>query len=182
MQKSYLNKLICICMALMFAIAVIGSSNGIESSSRKLPVSARQNAFCERNADDGTAQGLRLVSMCEDMDDFQMFTDTAGTTLNVLAGLRTAIFVILAAALFWYFGCKTPIIRIYFAERRIPFFRMAVFIHRFDGKKRTCFENAMTDQNRRLSDGSGDKVKDFIHRRRERGTIFFKKKVFAERV
>ncbi len=68
MQKSYLNKLICICMALMFAIAVIGSSNGIESSSRKLPVSARQNAFCERNADDGTAQGLRPVSMCEDMD------------------------------------------------------------------------------------------------------------------
>ena len=116
MQKSYLNKLICICMALMFAIAVIGSSNGIESSSRKLPVSARQNAFCERNADDGTAQGLRLVSMCEDMDDFQMFTDTAGTTLNVLAGLRTAIFVILAAALFCAFIPHPPP----FPPRSIP--------------------------------------------------------------
>ena len=157
MQKQYFKHLICFCMAAFFAIAVIGSMNGIESAPNT-SVLAPQGMFCERNIDRGVANSFRPVSILEKMDDFQTFTNTSGTNLNFLAGLRAAAFVILAIAVFWYFRSIFPKTWIYFAERRIRLFRMAVFIHRFDGKKRACFETMRKDQNRRLLYGSGDKI------------------------
>lgn len=136
MQKKYNRQKYCICMAIIFLIGIFGQTDHVKNH----PLIA-QNEAETMKADAQEASSYIAVETLTKIDDFHITADTGRTVSDAPAGVRGVTLCIAALLLFWFLGSISPKRRICFREKRIKIFRIITFIHRIDGKKKSCFDS-----------------------------------------
>ncbi len=137
------RKLLCILAAVCFLAGIFGSAVPSETAFSHTKKTAERTA--------GNV-GARILAVDEkgDLDDFHFMSDAKKTVSAALTGVRGGfVWILLAAALliprmlslFW---------GMCFGRRKISVFRVVVFIHRTDGKKKPRFDLKRENQNGRL--------------------------------
>lgn len=88
---------------------------------------------------DKMAGNITACKRLDGVDDFQIAADTGSAGQHVLQGARAADYLLFAEVLRQFFGGLAVRRRFWSGEKRIRRFHVIKFIHRTDGKKRTCF-------------------------------------------
>lgn len=134
MKKKYVRQIYCICMSIIFLIGIFGQTNNPKSHPDTPQV------VTETGNIQSTASYLSVGTLAG-IDDFQITTNAGRTIPGSFAGMRGAALWLAALILLWFFGTIPPKRRICFRKKKIPVFRIVTFIHRTDGKKKSCFDN-----------------------------------------
>lgn len=134
MQKKYVRQIYCICMIAVFLIGISGQKNHLQTDSLHMQSKTQSMSVPSMTSylSVGTLAGI---------DDFQITTNAGRTIPGSFAGMRGAAVWLAALILLCFFGSIPPKRRICFRKKRIPIFRIVTFIHRTDGKKKSCFDN-----------------------------------------
>ena len=126
------KKMFCIFVILFFVAAILGDAN------QKSIICRQREASASRM--DGESRPMFLsADSLQEMDDFQIMADANGTGTNLLHAVRGSVLVFLAAVLCLIFGFIVLIHHLCCKEKKIFGFRIISFIHRTDGKKKSCF-------------------------------------------
>ena len=136
MQKKYRRQKYCICMVIFFLIGIFGQADHVKNH----PLTV-QNEAETMKADAEEASAYIAADTLTRIDDFHITADAGGTVPDASAGVRGVTIYIAALLLFWFLGSISPKRRICFREKRIKIFRIVTFIHRIDGKKKSCFDS-----------------------------------------
>lgn len=133
MRRKYGRRIVCICISVIFLIAVFGRIDHLKSHPYTV----------QRQAETGTMQGMESYLSAENVmgvDDFHITSNEGRSVSGVFAGVRGAALWLFALILLWFLGNVLPKRRISFRKKRIYVFRVVTFIHRTDGKKKSCFD------------------------------------------
>lgn len=134
MQKKYVRQIYCICMIAVFLIGISGQKNHLQTNSLHTQSKTQSMSVPSMTSclSAGTLAGI---------DDFQITTNAGRTLTGSIAGVRGVTVWMAALILLWFFGTIPPKRRICFRKKKIPVFRIVTFIHRTDGKKKSCFDH-----------------------------------------
>lgn len=126
------KQIFCICMAVFFAIGILGNvcqADGL----------LRYADTMEAQGTPGMQEAIKSVSLLQKIDDFQIISSAGRINNTILEGLRRTAQAFLAAAVILFFGILSLERRLHFSEKGILIFFVVSFIHRSDGKKKACF-------------------------------------------
>lgn len=135
MQKKYGRQIYCICMIIVFLTGIFGQTDPMKNHSF---VTQNKTESMETAARE--ASSYIAVETLTGMDDFHITADAGRCASGSFAGARGVTLYVAALLLLWFFGSIPPKRRICFREKWIFVFRIVTFIHRIDGKKKTCFD------------------------------------------
>ncbi len=133
MQKKYARRICCICMSILFLIGIFGQTDHIKN----YPFAVQHEA---EGMNAREMASYRSVETLTRIDDFHITADAGRTVSGSFAGVRGVTLWMTALILLWFFGSIPPKRRICFRKKRIIVFRIVTFIHRTDGKKKSCFD------------------------------------------
>ena len=141
------KKLFCICVILCFIAEILGNTNTVKT----MP-----NYKEAHTAHAEAIGGNRLMSAgpMQCMDDFHMQAKTNGVSSPLVQLVRGRTLPFLAVGLCLFFGFIYLAYRPESEEKQIYVFAVVSFIHRTDGKKKSCFERRNTIKTGGFSDGS----------------------------
>ena len=157
MQKKYGRQMYCICMIVIFLIVIFSQINDVKQFSFAAKTETE-------TMDAGETASCLSAETLTRMDDFHITADTGRTVSGSFAGVRGVTLCVAALLLFCFFGNIPPKRRICFREKRIFIFRIVTFIHRIDGKKKSCFDSAEWINTGGYLNENRYKIQNFVYR------------------
>lgn len=130
-------------LALLFAVGFLGNLHGLEtiSFSSFTTDAGAQTVLRETGKETQMSEAkLTSVNMIHKMDDFHRMTSIQRTSAGHEESSKSTVqmMMLLIEMLLCIILLEKE--KITFDRKRIPVFQMITFIHRIDGKKKSCFD------------------------------------------
>lgn len=145
MWKKQHSKYICFGIMLIFIIGILGSVNTTTAASRKLcQLDLQSDKVYQNNDSDGMGRGrmpvdgqLLPVQSHERIDDFQIANGNCHSNPKMQERTRDVMLLLMAIILLCMMISLEQ--RPCYGEKPFCVFEVVSFIHRTDGKKKSCF-------------------------------------------
>lgn len=140
MQRNHGRHLFCAFIAIVFIIGILGTIKNADTVSFRPYLSHQQQTATGVETDIVRTDKLLPVCSLEKMGDFQTTAVVRRTNSRLEEMVRAETLLCMTVILFLFWLIAFAEWHYYFGGKRIPFFSVVIFIHRTDGKKKSCFE------------------------------------------